>query len=267
MSINYYHQLLNNYLKFKENIKIVQVGANDGRINDPIYEILMNHKDSTSILLIEPQTEVIEFLTHNYRSHPNFIIANVAVGPEKDLTIYRLKPELWNVFIKRYLQNSPTYRVPTGFTSNVKNHVKNHIKGNLPPSIEESAAIECIKVPSYSLLEIIKNHNFSIKIDLLQIDCEGMDDEVLYCCNLLETQPEIINFEYYHLSSYRFKNLVSFLERLNYSVYCWGKSEAIAINKQSIFFKEFKPIPIYNNIMKNFFNTIKKLLKIFSKFI
>lgn len=241
---NYYDWLLSVYLQPNQKRNVVQIGANDGRINDPIYKWIMSHKESTSILLVEPQPEVILFLQRNYSSHPNFVIANEAVGHDKNLTLYRLKPELWEIFIKRYLKNSPTYRVPTGFTSQIKNHVVNHIRNNLPPSVDERDAIETLNLPSSNLLSILQRHRFPEKIDLLQVDCEGADDKVLYCCNLQYTRPEIINFEYCHIPTSRMNILVTYLEDLGYKVYCWSKSDATAISGSSIFNANLSSFPI-----------------------
>ena len=235
MRLDYYNEYLNGYLKTKVNVNIVQIGANDGKINDPIYATVMEHKNATTILLIEPQPEVIPFLFENYRAHPHCTIVNGAVGFDGNLTLYRLKPSLWDLFIRRYLQDAPAYRVPTGFSSQIKAHVINHIRGNLPSIIDEFDAIEELNVPSATLLTILKGNNFPLKIDVLQVDCEGMDDEVLYCCDLSETCPEIINFEHCHLPVERYDNLSSYLKKLGYSIIPWSESDSMAILSGSIF--------------------------------
>lgn len=238
MPRNLFDQLLNDYFKFKDITRIVQIGANDGRINDPIYQAVMENKNVTDILLIEPQAEVISFLIENYRPHPKFKIVNAAIGPEKDLIIYRLNSQLWEVFIKRHLKDAPSYRVPSGFASHIKAHVMSHIHGNLPASMNEAEAIEELCVPSYNLVELLEKNDFSKEIDLLQVDCEGMDDMVLYCCNLAEIKPEIIHFEYCHLTTDSFKNLILYLGDLKYLIYCRSESDAIAIHSDSIFLKQ-----------------------------
>ena len=246
MYLDYYNELLNGYLKAKVNTNIVQIGANDGKINDPIYSTVMEHKNATTILLVEPQPEVMPYLFENYRAHPRCTIFNGAVGFDGNLTLYRLKPSLWDLFIRRYLQDAPAYRVPTGFSSQIKAHTINHIRGNLPSTIEEFDALEELKVPSASLLTILKKNNFPFKIDVLQVDCEGMDDVVLYCCDLSKTSPEIINFEHCHLPIERYKNLSSYLKKLGYLIIPWSISDSIAIFSGSIFFEEFKLKPQFN---------------------
>lgn len=237
--INFYGQLIDTYIQKRGGANIVQIGANDGRINDPIYEIVMQNKHRTKILLIEPQKEVIPLLAENYRLHPQSTIAITAVGPEQDLILYRLKPEHWEALTRRHLQHSPTYRVPTGFTSHLKEHVLKHIRGNLPTSINAETSIEQMKVTSTNLDNLLKQHQFPPKIDLLHVDCEGMDDEVLYCCNIGKTCPDIINFEYRHLSVQGFAKLTDYLQNLHYLIYPWSDSDAIAVNQSCDFYTAF----------------------------
>lgn len=48
-------------------LNVVPVGANDGVINDPLYEFLHSNKDRTKVVLIEPQkylTEILKKTTH-----------------------------------------------------------------------------------------------------------------------------------------------------------------------------------------------------------
>ena len=45
---------------------MVQVGANDGLLNDPLHSFLMKHRDRTEVLLIEPQTHLLPVLSKNY---------------------------------------------------------------------------------------------------------------------------------------------------------------------------------------------------------
>jgi FkbM family methyltransferase len=230
---NLYNQLLRDYLSRHDFARIVQIGANDGRINDPIYEVVNNYKNSTAIFLIEPQSDVIPFLRINYQNHPNCIIVNAAIGPEKTLLIYRLRKDLWDQLIRNYLQDAPSYRVPTGFASNVKDHVLGHIRGKLLIDNNEVEVLEQISSPSFHLLRLLDKYQFKTPIDILQIDCEGMDDEVIYCCNLEVTAPNIINFEYCHLPYDRLEKLKLYFCDNGYLTINWSNSDAIAIKRDS----------------------------------
>ncbi|QNU64507.1 glycosyltransferase [Vreelandella titanicae] len=219
----------------KNYTKVVQVGANDGCINDPIYEVVMRNKDKTKVLLIEPQSNILEHLEKNYAFHPEAHIANYAVGPDSLLTLYRIKPAYYGLFTKRYLHDSPNYRVPSGFSSFDKKHVIKHAQGNFPKNTKIDNAIEKLEVPSRDLLTILDTTSWEEqKIDILQVDAEGMDDKVIYSCNIEVTQPKLINFERAHLSQQAYRDLCVYLSGLNYELYNYSVLDTLAVKKASL---------------------------------
>lgn len=211
---------------------VVQIGANDGRISDPIYEQMLRFRSSTRILLIEPQDDVIPYLRENYSFHSDATIWNGAIGPDDTIALYRLKPQYYQDFIRRYLEGSPSYRVPTGFTSSDYDHVLQHTTGNLPSGITAEQAIELITRPSATLAKVIAEVGLAgDKIDILQIDTEGMDDEVIYASNIDTLQPILINFEHKHLSRDRMLRLMNSLQALGYIILKYGGSDALAVSE------------------------------------
>ena len=225
-----HEQALNQLLTLKRCVNIVQIGANDGRINDPIYEFVIRNKGNTKIVLVEPQTNVVPYLRENYKKHKNATVVNCAVGPNGVLKLYRLKPQYYDVFVKRYLEDTPNYRVPTGFTSSTRAHVVNGIQGNLPADISIDDAIEEIEVPCMGLKDILRSISWEEQIDLLQIDVEGMDDQVIYECSVSETKPLLINFEHNHLSDEKHKRLHEYLLSKGYLVFRYSSDDSMAIN-------------------------------------
>ena len=218
----------------KNSTRVVQVGANDGCINDPIYEVVMRNKDKTKVLLIEPQSNIIEHLEQNYALHPDAHIANYAVGPDSLLSLYRIKPAYYGLFTKRYLHDSPNYRVPSGFSSFDKKHVIKHAEGNLPKNTKIEDAIERLEVPSHDLLTILDSASWEERqIDILQIDAEGMDDKVIYSCNVEVTQPQLINFERAHLSKKAYKDLCVYLSGQGYTLYNYSNLDTLAVKESS----------------------------------
>tara|TARA_R110001599_G_scaffold195452_1_gene391816 strand:+ start:4751 stop:9193 length:4443 start_codon:yes stop_codon:yes gene_type:complete len=219
----------------KSYTKVVQVGANDGCINDPIYEVVMRNKEKTKILLIEPQSNILEHLEKNYALHPEAHIANYAVGPDSLLSLYRIKPTYYSLFTKRYLHDSPSYRVPSGFSSFDKKHVIKHAQGNFPKNTKIDDVIEKIEVPSHDLLTILNTSSWEEQqIDILQIDAEGMDDKVIYSCNIELTQPKLINFERAHLSQRAYRDLCVYLLGMDYELYNYSNLDTLAVKKTSL---------------------------------
>jgi FkbM family methyltransferase len=226
---NFYESVLTAIINKKKLTNIVQIGANDGRINDPIYNLVMAHHKMTNIALVEPQSEVLPFLVENYKEHPHASVWEFAIGAGSSLTLYRLKPMYYDRFIRRHLKESPSYRVPTGFSSSSKEHVLKHICGNLPNDININESIEAIEVPVIDLKQLLQKTSWQEKkVDILQIDTEGMDDIVISACNIEELRPIVINFEHQHLTASRYEKVCGILSQIGYQLYQHNHSDTLA---------------------------------------
>ncbi len=117
-------------------INIVQVGANDGVINDPLHGFLKAHPAATRVILVEPQAALIPVLRQAYACHPGAVIVQAAVGPVGPLLLHRVRPECWGDLVVPYAAGWPEYRAPTGVTSarrdTVLAWVAQHYRGPLP---------------------------------------------------------------------------------------------------------------------------------------
>ena len=206
---------------FKPKLKIVVVGANDGKINDPVYNFAHRYCDKTEIVLIEPQVELIPYLKENYRFHPSHHIFNCAIGPERELTLYSVKREYWKKINVKYGKDWPIYRVPTGITSSSKDYVKYWLSKALTDlEFLEDAILE-FSVPCSSLENLLKKVDFLSEndIDVLQIDAEGEDDQVIFNSLTTHVRPKIIFFESKHLSKRRYSEVYTFLEGIGYELF------------------------------------------------
>ena len=144
------------YASVNQKASFVQIGANDGRINDPVHDVVFRNVGANRILLIEPQADIIPFLEQTYASHPDHVIWTGAIGAADQMSLFRLKSAYHAVFRRRYLQDSPLYRVPSGFTSTDRDHVLRHVAGNLPADVDPQQAIEEIVVPCARLLDVLQ---------------------------------------------------------------------------------------------------------------
>ncbi len=70
-----------------------------------------------------------------------------------------------------------------------------------------------LRVHCPPLLEALDELEHPLDLDVLQIDAEGMDDEVLYACAIAKTSPSIILLEQTHLSPARKQKLKQYLEQ------------------------------------------------------
>lgn len=216
----------------KDKIRIIQVGANDGVTDDPIYHFLMEHKNSTCVMLIEPQEHLSKLLAHNYAEHPSVKIAPCAVGEPGELKLYKIRQDL-----ERYYKGI----IASGVTSTNKEYVENKAKTLLPKKVIRRRAagdrnlIEQFTVPAMTVKQISNTFNFELPIDMLQIDAEGYDDVIIYQANLEYTRPTVINYEVIHLSPTRVAALQSYLESQGYRLFRWSDSDECAISSASMF--------------------------------
>lgn len=199
-----------------EKLNVVQVGANDGKTHDPIYEGVqhMAHR----VLLVEPQVNLIGLLKKNYESCPaEVIIEQKAIASSKGEINLFVVDELTR---KRLITAGND---PSLYASFNKNHVAHHLLNSnisLKPDEIESK-INAIPVETDLLSEILSQNNFT-NVDLLQIDCEGYDWQVLKTIGNA-VRPLVINLEYKHLSHQDKLELENWLETNRYTNFIYGR--------------------------------------------
>ena len=102
--------------------RFVQVGANDGKTNDPLYHYVKKY--NLKGILVEPQKDVFEELKKTYEGVPGLIFENAAIYTEDGKTfIYSIKPK----YGKIYEENSDTAKA-TGVTSFDKAHLLKNLR-------------------------------------------------------------------------------------------------------------------------------------------
>ena len=221
IKINMYHTALRALIGIKHRLNIVIVGANDGKINDPIYNFAMRMSGRTNILLIEPNKALLPYLQNNYSPHPSYQIANYAIGKEGMLTLYAIKKECWNRFRPAYAKGWPSYRAATGITSSIKSHLeKALVRENMNPD----DMIDILNIPSKQLKTLLVELKWPSPIDVLQIDAEGCDDLVIHASNLEYTKPKILYFENDNIPQERMESLLIYLSKHHYKTYKIGRN-------------------------------------------
>jgi FkbM family methyltransferase len=228
MTTNLYSIALKVLIEIKPNLSIVVVGANDGRVNDPIYEFAMEMSSKTSILLIEPNKFLLPHLQKSYSSHPSHQIANCAIGQEGVLTLYAVKANWFDHFQPAYAKGWPQYRAATGITSANKEHVEKALRRE---GINPDDAIESLDVPCQQLNSLLAALSWPTTIDVLQIDAEGYDDAVIQASNIQSTRPKLIYFENHNIPEERMEALVNHLSNQNYQTHKIG-GDSLAIDSR-----------------------------------
>lgn len=225
-----YSNLLSKLVE-KRKINIVIVGANDGKLNDPIFPFIREHPETTKVLLIEPQEDLAPYIKENYSFHNDKEIATCGVGSKAYKVLYTVSKEYWEAVCPSYAKknNWPLYRAPTGVASANRSHVEEWIK-RYSPNVNSADAVKPISVRYSGLLQILLEKQWPVEIDVLQIDVEGHDDEVIYNSQIERTKPKIIYFESLHFNFNKKINLFMFLNKKNYYIY-ESRVDTIAIHE------------------------------------
>jgi FkbM family methyltransferase len=208
-----YHRALARALAERGRLTIAVVGANDGKINDPVYGFAQRHAEHTEMVLIEPQADLLAPLKDHYQHHPRTDIIHGAVGSTSPLTLYTVDPDVWPQTQPFYAKAWPNYRAPSGIASTEKARVLAWIGRYLDNPAEHLVATEIEARPLSNWLAHVQR---PARIDVLQVDTEGVDDQVIYQADLATTQPVVIYFESKNLSPAKLDALHAHLRQHGY---------------------------------------------------
>lgn len=175
-----FESFLQRYLIVNKKLFFIQIGANDGVMNDPIYKFNAKNYELISGYVIEPLKDIFQNLEKNYRKFPQITALNLGIhNTESEISLYRVKSE--------YLSEVPEFA--RGIASVNPDHWK---KSNL---VIDAHYITEEKINCISFSQLIKNYHID-SIDLLVIDTEGYDYEILMEMDLNTIRPKIIRFEH-----------------------------------------------------------------------
>ncbi len=232
-----YRTILSTAIAVQAPFNIIQVGANDGKYNDPIYDFVRKYKDRTNIILVEPQTELISHLKDNYSYHPSAEVYNKAIGPdESKIQLHRIKREHWDKLDVNYGENWPDYRAPTGVTTSNREQLLTWVSEHAQIKSQPDEIIETYDVDMSKPETVLNCSEIIDEVHLLQVDTEGMDDEIVYAFFEDEIYPSVINIESKHLSESQQDEVERKLARKGYEVYNYTASETLAL--KSVFDEE-----------------------------
>lgn len=203
---------------FGKTFKFVQVGANDGKSFDYLYDFV-TVRNSVG-LVIEPIAEYFKELEKNYKDYHNIKCLNVAVHATLiQIGIFKINPEFEHLY-PDWVRGSASFN---------STHLTNCVaKVDFDHLLEES-------VKAKNINKILEENSFTVDVDYLQIDTEGYDYEVLKQIDFKIFKPSIIRYEFVNLTEeekYKSNNL---LKANNYYLFDEG-SDKIAINFKKVKF-------------------------------
>ncbi len=190
--------ILSDYCHNRSSATFIQVGANDGVMNDPVFSLV--DKYNLNGILIEPQPDIFRLLEKNYENKKSdrFILVNAAISSSDGRrNLYRIRPD----------PSIPDW--VTGLASFDRDVILKHANwSDAPPDLESLIEIESVATITFpSLFE-----KYSInQVDILLIDVEGYDGEILRMFEVEKWLPSVIQFETKHLDD---RTIIATLKRL-----------------------------------------------------
>jgi FkbM family methyltransferase len=161
-------------------LTFLQIGANDGIMNDPVYQFNVANRDVISGFVLEPLPDIYEKLVKNYKCCPNIKPFNLAIhSTQSEMILHRVKPD----------RAADVSEFARGIASFDADHWK---KTTLVPDAD---FMEQVKVSCVSFSDFIKSNAID-KLDLLLLDTEGYDFEILMSIDFAHIKPRIIRFEH-----------------------------------------------------------------------
>ncbi len=206
-----------------EAVYCFQVGANDGKSNDPVHKYFRDY--TWHGLLIEPQRDVFEQgLSKTYQGNPRVEIENAALGSEDgSLPFYRvaISRARWATGLSSFIRSSLERHIASGYIAR-----KAREEGVAVPD-DASQLIETVQVPTFTVETLLARHGVQ-NFDVLCIDTEGFDFEILKLVDFDRYTPEVVLFESNNLSKDDFVAAHSLLKSKGYELF-WEKGDTLAV--------------------------------------
>jgi FkbM family methyltransferase len=180
--------------KLPKQVRFLQMGANDGLINDPIREFaIWRHWHGT---FVEPHPLAFHRLVRNYRWRTRisdsfeFVNAAVSIKGSKSLTLWTANDKAL-----RRLPLSDRLSALRKVSSSHDQLITSFQGAGIP---FESADIEQFEVPAYSVNELLGNFKCA-PADFVVLDIEGLEPEVFAEWDFERFRPSLILFESLHM--------------------------------------------------------------------
>ncbi len=187
------------------NFFFVEIGANDGKTNDPMYPYVIKY--NLSGIVVEPQPDVFKLLQETYKDYPMVECVNIVIAKENALqTFYS---------VKESIKTRENFKRVTGIATLNKDILRHTILNKIPNGVNVDDYIKETSIKALSLNSLLEQRGIK-KIDMIQVDCEGYDYEIIKMIDFNKFSPSIINFESNYLSYKERKECEGILENRGY---------------------------------------------------
>ena len=150
----------------------LQVGAHDGRTGDPVRRFVERYHWRG--ILLEPQPEVFQKLTQNYRHEPQLVLENAALAfTDGAMSLYAIEGSSLRTSLNR---------------AAVTAHAGS------------SKQIRELSVRAVTVGTLLRKHDVG-RLDMLIVDTEGFDYQVVKMILTEGLRPRLIRYEHLHVST------------------------------------------------------------------
>lgn len=198
-------QILEKYSAWRGDVFFVQIGSHEGADNDPL--VRMVKRNNWPGLLVEPMKYLFDRLRSNYSGQHGLIFENSAISDsDGEKNFYYLKAS------EEQMSKWPTWYTQLG--SFMPEIILRH-ECRIP---DIKKYIISTKVNCLTFSSLLTKHNIK-KVDLICIDTEGFDYKIIKTIDLLSAKPDIIIFEYIHLSDGDYRRCTQYLKRNGFRLF------------------------------------------------
>lgn len=207
---------LEDFLKGQRPLKLIQIGANDGQVNDKVFPLLKKWPIEKAVL-VEPLPAPFKKLEALHARSENVYLENKAVAQSNSSTaIYTIPPE-----------NQDESK---GFSDRISSFSREHLNKfeEFFPGVSERVVEQEIATTSFQSL--CEKHGIN-HLDLLYIDTEGFDYEILKLIDFSALTIAVIHYEWAHLPMEDYKRSLNLLRSHHYKLYQQDR-DLIALQKK-----------------------------------
>lgn len=206
--------ILDRWGREKDDFYFIQVGANDGYTNDPVYRYIRLY--DWNGILVEPQKEVFENeLKETYRGFDGLRLVNAAIDDEcgsKELYKIGFSDSKWATGLSSFNRETVKKQYRRGY---VKESAREEGE-ELPDDKDDYISTETIQTVTFE--KLIEEYELP-EVNGLFVDAEGFDYNLIKMFDFSRHRPGLVLFEHQHMSRSEEDELIDRFQEMDYSIF------------------------------------------------
>jgi FkbM family methyltransferase len=184
----------------RKDIYFIEIGANDGVSNDPVFPFIRDH--GWAGLMVEPLPHAFHLLEENMRPYPGVTPVLAALSDsDGERALYTVKVE------------QASFEKSHQFSSFSREVIEKQTQ--FEPGIAK--IIEQTMVPTLSWPSLLARTG-GATVDVLQVDAEGYDAEIIRMIDFSNFRPRLIQYEHCNLTKADQEDIARRLLALGYKL-------------------------------------------------